>query len=156
MKCSRDTNYEVSILKLIGEYRGEGRINGYWFAAMEYHKGLSLNQLINGNKIKCTRDFEYYKQVLYDTVSNLHSRNITHRDVHGANMLFELDGRASVTPIDWGNAMTRKQAGKLGFWFSIVQDYFGVDLMILKARILFYQKHGISMFWMKRREFCVE
>jgi len=154
---SQDAAKELVILKLVGDYRGEGKINGHAFSAQKFYGGKTIKQMLKSDDIKCSLQFNTLRQTSYDLIASLHSKNISHGDIHGSNLLFTLNStRFNVRAIDYGNSILKKDTTYFGFLLTKAWDYLGVDLTILKAQILFYQKHKVSLFWLNRRDFCIK
>ena len=75
-----------------------------WFA-MEYIKGLDLNEYCNQNRLETSQRLELFMQVC-DAVQHAHQKGIIHRDLKPSNLLIMRDeqDRPQVKIIDFGIA----------------------------------------------------
>lgn len=154
---SQRESRELDALVIQGEFRGKGDINGCPYLAMQFHSGVHLLNLITTHQIKCSDEFMTIRETSKRLLSEIHQRDLAHADLKEANMMFEKVGQEFlIHPVDWGNAILKKEAGALKFFFARAFDYRRVEEMILEAESLFYLLHGSSYFWKTKTNFCVK
>lgn len=92
-----------NIVKLYGQGEWEGGL----YIAMEFIRGVSLNQFIIQQSFSLKRSLEIILQVAY-ALCHLHSHGVIHRDLKPENILIAEDGEVKV--IDFGIAQLHENS----------------------------------------------